>query len=93
MRTAIKNRVNITIMFARIFRAGFVLIVGWAWSVLRNRGPGSELSANFLVQSESGAAAFLARFWPVLVRVRVRVRVKVYGLGWVYARTLMASER
>ena len=47
----------------------------------------SELSANFLVQSESGAAAFLARFWPVLVRVRVR------GMGWVYARTLIPPER
>ena len=88
MRTAIKNRVNITIMFARIFRAGFVLIVGWAWSVLRNRGPGSELSANFLVRCESRLAAFLLRFWPVLVRVGVRVRVRVSVVGWVGSTTV-----
>ena len=58
-------------MLARIFRAGFVLIIEQAWSALRKRGSGSELSANFLIRYESGVAAFLARFWPVLIRVGV----------------------
>ena len=53
-------------------RTRFTLPIG-LWS--------TESSANFLVQSESGAAALLARFWPILVRVGVRVRVRVRALG------------
>lgn len=58
-----------------IFRAGLVLIIELVWAALWNRGPVSELSANLLVRCESGIAVFLARFWPVLLRVGVRVRV------------------
>ena len=74
-----------------IFRAGFVFIIEWACSALQNRGPVSEMSANVLVRYESGVAAFLARFWSVLVRVVVRGRVRV--MDWVYARTLIPPER
>ena len=38
-------------LLVRTFRAGFVPIIRWSWSALRNRGPSSELSANFLVRS------------------------------------------
>ena len=58
------------------------MIIEWGRSALRNRGPGSEFLVNFLSRCESGVAAFLARFWPVLVWVRVRVSVGVgVGLG------------
>ena len=44
-------------LLARIFRVGFVLVIAQVWSAPRNCGPGSELSAKFLVRYESSAAA------------------------------------
>ena len=35
-----------------------------------------RIVGDFLVRCESGAAAFLAHFWPVLVRVGVRVGIR-----------------
>ena len=51
--------------------------------------------------SKSGAAAFLAHFWPVLglgwdrirVRVRVRVRVGVRARGWVGSTPVPLSDQ
>ena len=77
-------------LLARVFRAGFVLIIEWARAALRNRGPGSELSANFLARCESGAAAFVARFWPVWSGLGSGLGLR--DMGWVYARTLIPPE-
>ena len=47
-----------------------------SWSTVQN------CRANFPVRRERGAAAFLARFWPVLGQARVGVRVRGWlGLG------------
>ena len=90
-------------LLERIFRASSVLTIEQAWSDLRNNGPHSELSANFLDRCASVAAAFLARFWPFMVRVvavlvwvGVRVRRRRRLRGWVGstpARTLIPAER
>ena len=41
------------------------------------------MSGNTLARFDNGAAAFLSRFRPVLVRVGVRLRVRIRVRGWV----------